>query len=166
MMKNIGGWCADYLLEEEGLLVAALPMVRDIQIALVSNDLRALPQVVDCHQEFMRFIDAMHERRQRFSAELARYFRIAPESLRLSQLLASVPTETHAAQFERLNRVRAMAEELVALNHRLSVHLRIHLDAYQRLLRDLTGTATGSGRYGAHGQSETSEYRALIQIHG
>ena len=66
----------------------------------------------------------------------------------------------------QLTRVRHLANDVVATNHRLSLHLRIYLDAYQRLLRDLTGTASGSGRYGPHGKAESLEYRPLIQIHG
>ena len=52
------------------------------------------------------------------------------------------------------------------LNHRVSICLRIHLDAYQRILRDLTNSRQGSGRYGPTGNAESHDYRSLIQIHG
>ena len=39
-------------------------------------------------------------------------------------------------------------------------------DAYQRVLCDLTGTASNSGRYGPGGAAEADDFRPLLQIRG
>jgi hypothetical protein len=54
----------------------------------------------------------------------------------------------------------------VTINRWLTIHMRIHLEAYQRLLSDLTGSARSSGRYGPAGNAEASDYRPLIQVRG
>jgi hypothetical protein len=65
-----------------------------------------------------------------------------------------------------LARVRGLAKELTVLNQRVAACLRIHLDAFQRILREVTNSQPSSGRYGPTGNAESHEYRPLLQLQG
>ena len=84
----------------------------------------------------------------------------------MARALAGLPKAANAAIAADAARVQRLADELAAANYSVSVYLRIHLDAYRRVLRDLTNSAAASGRYGREGKTESHEYRPLIQIHG
>lgn len=91
---------------------------------------------------------------------------MAPDAITVPIILGRLPIQDRPALEAEVARVRGLAEELTALNRQVSVFVRIHLDAYQRILRDLTHSRRGSGRYGRTGSAEGHEYRSLIQIHG
>lgn len=158
--------CACHLGEEETLLAAVLPILRAVKEGFLQRGFGALETQVQRQQDVSGLIDTMRGRRDRLRAELARRLDVAPDEATLSRVLASLPESIQDSLHAGVERVRRMANELVTLNHWLAVHLRIHLDAYQRLLAELTGAGPGSGRYGPAGKTETHEYPPLIQIHG
>jgi hypothetical protein len=158
--------CASHLREEESLLAEALPIVRAVQDQFTRTTPVDLNQLGAQHQRFTRLIEETQRRRQRLREEVACPLQVPPHEVRISQVLQFAPPSVKEELLSQVERVRRMADEVVAANHRIALHLRIFLDAYQRLLRDLTRTASGSGRYGPHGNAESQEYRPLIQIHG
>ena len=166
MSEPIARLCADHLNAEEHLLAAALPIVQTIQGNLGGTAPMALPELAERHDGFTRLLPGTATA----SAAAARSWAAGSawrRAVRLSRpVLARLSGDAAVALTAQLAHVRNMADQLVAANHRLSVHLRIHLDAYQSLLHDLTGTAPSSGRYGPHGKAETQIYRPLIQIRG
>jgi hypothetical protein len=163
---NLAVLCADHVRGEEALLAAALPLVRAVQEALNARGAGALATALAGHQEFSRLIEQMSLRRQRFRETLAGRLKIAPRDVTLARALATMPAASQAAIGAAAARARRLADDLAAANYGISIHLRIHLEAYQRILRDLTSTAAGSGRYGPAGQTESLEYRPLIHIRG
>ena len=166
LTNDVATLCSVHLGEEERLLAAALPIVCAVQAALAQSTPSVLLEIVRDHRELTQLIDDMVRRRQLLREQIARRFGLAAADVRLSQVVQRMPADLRDPLQSQLTRVRRMANELVATNHRLSLHVRIFLDAYQRLLRDLTATTSGSGRYGPQGKSEMQVYRPLLQIHG
>ena len=164
--SDIATLCANHLREEKRLLAAALPIVRAVQAALVQSPAALVLEIARDHQELTQLIDDMMRRRQVLREEIACRLNLAAADFSLSQGVRRLPTDSRDALQSQLTRVRQMASELVATNHRLSLHVRIFLDAYQWLLRGLTGTTSGSGRYGPQGKADTPMYRPMLQIHG
>jgi hypothetical protein len=164
--NDVTALCANHLREEEHLLTAALPIVRSVQDVFTRREPIALPELVQKHREIKQRIDDMQQRRQVLREQIAGRCKLAVQEVRLSRVLELLPTDARETLRVQLASLRRMADELTAANHRLSIHLRIYLDAYQSLLRDLTGTTSGSGRYGPRGNTEAPAYRPLIQVHG
>jgi hypothetical protein len=157
---------ANYLHQEESLLTAALPIVRALQGAFTQpGKMSKLPQL-DRQHEFFKLMGEMHGKRQCFRQDLARQLQRDPSSVNLEQALAGLPGPVRADFGGAVERIRKLAQDMAAANYEISVHLRIHLDAYRRILRDLTNTSAGSGRYGPAGTTESLDYRPLLIIHG
>lgn len=158
--------CVEHLGEEERMLRAALPIVRSVQSVVTRGDPAMVADLVQQHAELTGLVEVLQRRRQALRHELAQRLAIPAAEIRLVRVVQMIPGDVGQDVLLRLTRIRGMADELVTTNHRLSLHLRIYLDTYQRLLRDLTGTGNGSGRYGPQGKPELPDYRPLIHIHG
>jgi hypothetical protein len=163
---DLAALCASHFRHEEALLSAALPIVRAVYAAFSERGFAAVPAALGGHQDFAGLIEEMNRRRQCFRDELARRLGIMAADVSLARVLNRLPASLQATVADSAARARRLAEELAATNFRVSVHLRVHLDAYRRILRDLTNSTTSSGRYGPAGKTESHEYRPLIQIHG
>ena len=157
---------AIHLQDEEAVLTAALPVVRALKAALTERTAEPPPEPGEQHQAIIGLLVDIRTRRQRFRELLARRFDCAAETINVSRILNGLPAQPRATLGACAERIRRMASEVVEINRWLTIHLRIHLDAYQRLLCDLTGSAHSSGRYGPAGKAETGELRPLIQIQG
>lgn len=164
--KEAADLCANYLRDEEAMLSAALPMVRAVQAFVAQGTPDMTLEITRNYQELAALIDNMVYRRQVLRAEIARRLNQEVATVRLSQFLERLPFDVRNSLQTQLARVRNMAHELVAANHRLSNFVRIFLDAYQCILQDVTRTKSGSGRYGPQGKAESPVYRPLLQIHG
>ena len=155
-----------HLHDEERWLETATPMVRAVQTALTQTPGELMPEIARQHQELATGIDAILRRRQELCERLSNQVGIPAGEIRLSRILPRLPEKARAKLQAQVARVRDRAAELIAANRRLSIHVHIFLDAYQRLLRGLTGTASGSGRYGPQGKTESPAYRPLLQVRG
>jgi hypothetical protein len=164
--QELAALCGEHLRQEGALLTAALAIVRGVQVSFSERGIGALIVALTSHHQFAKLIEEMKVRRQRCRAELTRLLDIEPKDATLTRALARLPVAHQASMAEQATRVRAMATELAGLNYRVSVHLRVHIDAYRRILRDLTNTAVSSGRYGPAGKTELQDYRPLIHIRG
>jgi hypothetical protein len=158
--------CACQLRAEAAALAAVLPLVRAAQAAFRQRALESFVAALAGHAQSLKLIEELNLKRQRFRTTLAHHLHIEPQQTTWSAALTCLPSAVQAELAEHLARVRGLAEELAATSHLLSIQLRIYLEAYRRLLRDVTNTAAGSGRYGSAGIAESHEYRSLIQIHG
>lgn len=157
---------AIHLQDEEAVLAAALPMVRHLKETLTQVTVQALPELVERHRSAADLLGDIKARRERFREVLARRLACDVESATVSRVIDMLPSNAQRELRGRVARIRGLAEEFVVINRWLTLHLRIHLDAYQRLLCDLTGSTRSSGRYGAAGRTEVSDYRPLIQVRG
>ena len=164
MTLDVAALCIAHLEEEERLLAGVLPILRAMEDAISQKRAEPLIDLMQRHQEALRLLDGISQRRRMWREEIAQHWQVAVSEVRLSRIVASL-SQPNDAQV-RLTRVQSLATEVVAINHRLSIYLHIHLDAFQHLLRGLTGTPSSSGRYGRHGQAEACDYRPLIQIDG
>jgi hypothetical protein len=164
--QDLATLCTDHLRHEETLLAAALPLASAVRKAFTQRGFDAFAAALGRHADFAQLVDEMTVRRLRLREELAGRLGMAPKEITLAGALANLPDTAKAAVAAGAARVRRLAEELATTNYWVSVHLRIHLDAYRCILRDLTNTSTGSGRYGREGTPELLEYRPLLQIHG
>jgi hypothetical protein len=161
---ELAALCANHLRDEEALLAAALPLVRAVKNAFGARGFDTFAAALGRHQEFAQMIEKMNVRRMHFRESLGRHLELPSQEVTLSAALARLPD--HSALAADAARVKRLVDELASLNYWVSVHLRIHLKAYRNILRDLTNTRAGSGRYGPGGKAESLEYRPLFQIHG
>lgn len=157
--------CTRQISHEASLLTSALQAVHAMETAFRQRN-PDLAASLRGHEEVARRIAELEERRRDFGLAAARLLGIAPQSVNLLTAVDRLSEPERTPLLAELNRLRASARELAALVGRVSVFLRIHADAYQRILRDLTRSGTSSGRYGPTGNAETHEYRPLLQIHG
>ncbi len=159
--------CLEHLHQEEALLQAALAVVGAIQNGFGAHGLDAYAAALDRHRELVGMVGDIQCRRREFARVTTAYIGGRREDVTVAGVLAflGVDKETMPPCLaETLARVRDLAHELAAANYVVSVHVRVHLDAYRRILRDLTNTRDGPGRYGRAGQPETLEYRPMLQI--
>jgi hypothetical protein len=163
---DLAALCARHLGEEEALLTAALPILRAARDSFTHRNFQDLTKALVRHQEFARLAGAMNHGRRRFSAQLAARLRIDPSRVTLELALSQLPDSAQPALAGRIEQVRKLADELCALNYWVAVHLRIHLEAYRRILRDLTHSSTGSGRYGPAGKAESLDYGPMFHCRG
>jgi hypothetical protein len=166
LSQEAAALCASHLGHEEALLGAVLSILRAVQAALVARGLDALTTALAAHPEFARLIEDINVRRALFREVLARRLEVAPADATLRRVLAGLAGRARAELDEDIARVGRLAEEVASTHSSVCVHLRIRLDAYRRLLRDLTNTAASSGRYGPAGRTEALDYRPLLFIHG
>jgi hypothetical protein len=169
LQSVLASLCAEHLREEERLLRAALPMARAVKDAFVQPRPDSLMAALQGHHEFTRLLDDLRQRRHVLRREISAClgpYHAEHAKHSLPGIVRLLPLEMQDPLLSQLAFVRQLAEELVRLNHWLSVYTRIHLDAYERLLRDLIGSASHSGRYGAQGKADAPEYRPLLEIHG
>jgi len=166
LTDDVAAMCGAHLREEERLLAAALPIVRTVQHRFNQREPGPLPELVQHQHELTQLIGDMQQRRHLLRAAIAHRLNLVAGNVRLAPLVNGMPPSHKDALLIQLVRVRQLADELVATNHRLSLHLHIYLDAYQRLLQDLTGTPSASGRYGPQGKADVPQYRPMIQVHG
>jgi hypothetical protein len=165
-ISDLAELCVSHLREEETLLRAAEPLVLAVKDAFSMRAQEAFVAALTRHQEFAGLLSRLHRLRTAFREALSRQMRVRPEQVTLSLALERVPEPAKRALAADAARIRRMADELAKTNYWISVHLRVHLDAYRRLLRDVTDTAAGSGRYGPAGKTESLDYRPLILIRG
>jgi hypothetical protein len=159
--------CLDHLRQEEALLKAALPVAAGIRDAFSKHNLDAFAAALGGHRQLTRMIDDLQGKRRKFTESAARQLGAPSTEVKLSALQARLPDGPgKIAVADAAGRVRRLAQELAAVNFVVSVHVRVHLDAYRGILRDLTNTKTGSGRYGPAGRAETPDYRPMLQING
>jgi hypothetical protein len=158
--------CSDHLQHEASVLQSALRLVRAMDTAFRQHSSNLIAPTVNRHAEVAALMEELNRRRAHFRASAARLLKLAPDAVKFSVILNQLSARERPAVATEMARVRVMAEELAAINYRVSIFLRIHLDAYRRILRDLTNSRQGSGRYGPTGSTESHEYRPLIQIHG
>lgn len=154
--------CTEQMSREASLLTCAAQAVQSVQAALLdpkSGDLSASAGL------FVQFAELVRQR-DRFSTAAAGLLQLAPKAATLPVALAQLPPADRAPLAAELHRLRGLAKDVDASTRRLAVFLRIHLDAYRGILRGLTNSRSGSGRYGPTGTAETLDYRPLIQIHG
>jgi len=167
---------AEHLREEERLLCAAVPIAREVKLAFAQPRVDVLMDSLRGHEEFSRVLDDLRSRRRELGQEITKRIHPPPSPpfsrggagtpLSLTRVIRLLPIAMQDPLLAQLAFVRQLAEELVHLNHWLSVHSRIHLDAYERMLQDLVGAAANSGRYGPQGKTELLEYRPLLEVHG
>jgi flagellar biosynthesis/type III secretory pathway chaperone len=158
--------CTAHLSHEASVFTPALRVLSAIDAAFRQSAGNAVAPTLSRHAEVAALIEELQRRRTLFRAAAARLLKIAPAAITMPVVLKHLPAQDRSALESKAARVRGMAQELTALNRRVSIFLRIHLDAYQRILRDLTNSRQGSGRYGPTGNAESHEYRPLIQLHG
>jgi hypothetical protein len=161
--------CAEHLREEERVLLEAVPMARAVKAAFVQPRIDSLMASLQSHQEFTRLLEDLRQRRRELRGKISNAQGPVSDgegALSFRRIVSLLPLEMQDPLLSQLAFVRQLAEELVRLNHWLSVHTRIHLDAYERMLRDLVGSASHSGRYGPLGKTESPDYRPLFEIHG
>ena len=163
---DLAALCAEHLEQEEKLLAAVVPKVRALKEAFLRRQPDGIEQNLERQQEFLTAVSRIKVGRERLRMELAQHLRQRPIQTTITQAVETLPEPSRAALRASAARIRALAGELVTTIHWLAVHSRVHLDAYQRLLRDITGTRAASGRYGAAGKPEAAEYRPLFEIHG
>lgn len=164
--EDLAAFCAAQLRAEESALTVALPLVRAAQAAFAARDLASFVAALAGHEKSLKVMADINGRRRHFRAALARRLGGEARQVTWARAMAELPRETQAGLTEVVSRVRGLVEELAALSYALSIQLRIYLDAYRRLLRDVTNTGAASGRYGRAGIAEAHEYRSLIQIRG
>jgi hypothetical protein len=157
---------AMHLEDEEAVLAAAVPILRALKAALLETREQKLPDLVERHRAVADLLSDVKIRRERFRAQLARRLQCDAETITVSRVLQRLPAGSQDTLGACIARIRDLAEEFVTINRWLTIHLRIHLNAYQRLLCDLTGSARSSGRYGPAGRAEAGNFRPLIQIQG
>jgi hypothetical protein len=165
-LTEVAALCRSHLHEEERLLDVALPTARAIQNQLSQGQPGHFSELAERQQSLVQVIRDVQTRRRAVRDDLARLLNIPPSAVRLSQVFAKLPVDTRASLQMRLARVRRLAAEQTTTNRRLALRIGIYLDAYQRLLHDLTGAGAGSGRYGPRGQADVPNYRPLIQVQG
>jgi hypothetical protein len=157
---------AIHLDDEEAVLAAALPLVRALKSALLQAGAPRLPDLDERHRAVADLLNEAKARRARFRTLLARRLGCGAETVTVSRVMPLLPAASQESLGACVARIRGMADEFVTINRWLTIHLRIHLNAYRRLLRDLTGSARSSGRYGRAGRAEAGDFRPLIQIQG
>lgn len=158
--------CADHLNDEERLLRLALPMVREVKAAFQKPNADSLTEALNRREELGRYHDDLQRKRKLVCAAIAQAWPGTRDSITLSAVVGLLRLELQDPLLSQLAFVRQMAGELAALNYWVSVHVRIHADAYESILRGLIGSAAGSGRYDPRGKAEMPEYRSLVEIHG
>lgn len=155
--------CANHLRHEELLLEAILPILRGIEASFGKPDFekRADEQA----ENVARLVEMMSARRQKFRNDLAPWLGLEPADVKISLAIKRLPPPQRPALDEASARVRSMVEEFIKRTYAVALHLRFHLDAFNRLICELTGTS-GSGRYGPLGQAESPSYRPFFQTRG
>jgi hypothetical protein len=162
--SKLADLCLEHLHKEEAMLKTALSIVGAIKNAFGERGLDVFATVLGRHRELTGMIADIQRRRRQFAEAAARQIGVPCEKITMSVALARLPSPARAAVAETASRVRGLAQELAAANFVVSVHVRVHLDAYRRILRDLTNTTAGSGRYCPAGNAEAVEYRPMMQI--
>ncbi len=157
--------CAAHLEHEEALLTSALRIVQGMLAAFGARSLDAFASALRGHAEFVQVVKEMNARRGRFGAEIAVRLKLR-EVGTMVHVFAALNKDEGTPLKASATRVRQLAQELANLNFRVSVHLRVYLNAYGRILRDLTNTSASSGRYGPAGTTEAVDYRPLVHLHG
>ena len=158
---------AVHLQDEEAVLAAALPMVRALKAAFVKpHGTQEIEEIVAGNESLANLLGDIKTRRQRFLDVMARRMQCDPGGITVTRIMSGIPQYLRGPLEVWADRVRQMAHEFIAINRWLGVHLRIHLEAYQRVLCDLTGTTSSSGRYGPGGAAEADDFRPLLQIRG
>jgi hypothetical protein len=158
--------CLDHLHREAEVLTAALAAVRAMDDAFGLHSPKGLALAISRHAQVAARIDELQRHRSQFREAAARLLAVAPNVVTVGVVLNRLPAHERSPIAAELASVRLLAQQLTPLNQRVSICVRIHLDAYQRILRDLTNSRQGSGRYGPTGAAESHEYQPLIQIHG
>lgn len=158
--------CLEHVRQEETLLRAALPIVAGVQEAFDKRGMDAWTAALARHGDLVRMMDELQRRRRLFSETVARDLGLPAHQITLAVVQARLSPDLQAVVAEAVADVRTLAHELAAAIFILSVHVRIHLDAYRRILRDLTQTRADSGRYGPAGRAETLDYRPILQLNG
>ena len=155
-----------HLQDEESVLATALPLVRALKATLLQSGAQMFPDLIAQHRAVADLFSEVKMRRERFKELFSFRLRCDAESITVSRVLRTLPEAAQDGLGIRVVRIRLLADEFVMINRWLTIHLRIHLNAYQCLLYDLTGSARSSGRYGRAGRAEANDFRSLIQIHG
>jgi len=166
--ERLAQLCAEHLEHEETLLAAASRIARAILAAFKARGPESFRAALQGQAEVAAAAVKMNARRRRFHEEAARLTRTgaSDQPISLTDALAALGA-SHRARLEPVaTRVRHLAQELADLNYRVSVHIRVHLNAYRSILNDLTGTSPSSGRYGPAGTAESADYRPLLLLHG
>ena len=166
LTQELHSLCTNHLQYEATVLASALLLVQAMEAAFQRRSGSDFVTTIQRHAEVAALMEELNGHRACFRAAAARSLGTSPEAITIPVVLDRLPPQDRPALATGVARVRLMAEELAANNRRVSICLRIHLDAYQRILRDLTSSRQGSGRYGRTGRAESHEYRPLIQIHG
>jgi hypothetical protein len=156
--------CGEHLKQEELLLGEILPMLRALRDSFGTP--RGQPLAEQQAKPVTQLIEMMTSKRERLRLRLAPWLGVEPRQVTLNMALNQLPAERRRPLDETSARVRGMIEELVKLSYWVSLHLRIHLDTFQRLICDVTNSGSGSGRYGPRGQAEAPAYRPLIEMRG
>lgn len=163
---DISALCFRYLELAESLFAIVHPKMLAMQTAFRESyvadsvlNLLDSPDVMGQIQEIQR-------QRRAVLDEIGSRLGLKSDVVTLSSILGKVPVEARSALVTRADRLRRMTAEIASINLWLAVHLRVHLDAYQRLLVAITGTAAGSGRYGARGKAESFDFRPTIEKRG
>lgn len=157
--------CKRHLEREETLLSSTLALVRHMEDAF-GHPPQAFAPALSRHEQVAQQVAELHRERRLFREAAARLLNRPADAVAVPDVIRAAPDGDRAGLQGDLERVRKLAEALTAANQRVAIHLRVFLAAYRRILRDLTNTALGSGRYGRAGQAESFEYRPLLQIHG
>src|SRR5262249_28623798 len=167
MNDTLMSTCIDHLRHEEVLLQGGLSIVNDIQNAFCQRGLTAFAAVFGRHAELLNMMDDLQHRRRQFSQTASHQLGEPPGDITYSAVLKRLPGDCPGVDLANaVQRVQRLAQELTTANFVVSVHVRVHLDAFRAILRDMTNTKSGSGRYGPAGQAEALDYGPMLQING
>jgi hypothetical protein len=164
--QNVAILIAEHLREEERLLADAKSFLGAAERHFAPSAPLNLDSVVSGQSEITQRFNELQNRRLLLRKALMAGLNVAADDVRLSRILERIPIVERNSLQVQLTRVKSLASELAGAIHRLSLRVRIFLAAYHQLLLDLTGTSSGSGRYGPYGKTESQSYRPLIQVHG
>jgi len=168
MNDQLATLCLNHLRSEETLLKSSLSIAKAIQDAFgvpAAAGLDAFAAALGRHRELTGMFSEIQRQRRQF-VESAIKLGVPGKTVTIASAQAHLTGPIQGTVAEAANRVLGLARELTAANFVLSVHVRVHLNAYRRILRDLTNTKDSSGRYSRAGHTETLEYRPLLQING
>ena len=134
MNEALATLCLDHLQHEDTLLKTALSIVCAIKAAFSERTPDAFVTGLSRHREFSSMVGAIQQRRRHFAETAAGQLGVASAKVTISAVLEHLPKSCRADVAEAAERVRGLAHELAAANFVVSVHVRVHLNAYRRIL--------------------------------
>lgn len=156
----------DHLQHEEEALGDTLAVLREVQDALVKNDLDAFSRALERQAVTTQASEEIARKRAEILQEIGQVFDKECESLTLQNVAEALPRKEAEQLMHSRDRMRRLSEQVVRINSQNAAMVQQSVELARQVLAALTTDGPGGSSYTATGTKQDAVGHSIFDVGG